>query len=378
MNGCAAAFVYFTFILPASIALDFAFGTEGMLTVLGLIFGFCWLVARSNKAQQDDSAGAPDQPRSYYGYGDNDDAQHRARTPEQTRSYYGYGNEQDTRHSADETTLRSELTALQQQIAALQSDVRAIEMRLARLATQPATARAMPLDDIRRYIHTPLPTAEPAPPPPTPDKETDSVWAYDLPDVATTPATTPPKVQDKPAAARTVAPEIAAHYRPAQPAINYSEPAPRPAAPANNNDNDIANEPNPLTAWLSENLLLKTGIAILFLGLAFLLRYASASPSSCAMPRRASTSPSRCATAPSPRPPSSSALSAGACATNAATTPSPYKAHRSPSSTSPPSPPSNCTASSRRPSPSSSWWRPPVCSSPSPCCKTPSSSRKSP
>ena len=46
MNGCAAAFVYFIFILPASIALDFAFGTEGMLTVLGLIFGFCWLVAR--------------------------------------------------------------------------------------------------------------------------------------------------------------------------------------------------------------------------------------------------------------------------------------------------------------------------------------------
>ena len=43
MNGCAAAFVYFTFILPTSIALDFAFGTEGMLTVLGLIFGFCWL-----------------------------------------------------------------------------------------------------------------------------------------------------------------------------------------------------------------------------------------------------------------------------------------------------------------------------------------------
>ena len=278
MNGCAAAFVYFTFILPASIALDFAFGTEGMLTVIGLIFGFCWLVARSNKTQQDDSAGAPDQPRSYYGYGDNDDAQHRARTPEQTCSYYGYGNDHDTRHSADETALRSELTALQQQIATLQSDMRAIETRLARLAMQPATARAMPLDDIRRYIHTPLPTAEPAPPPPTPDKETDSVWAYDLPDVATTPATTPPKAQpaeaDKPAAAHNATPETAAHYRPAQPAINYSEPAPRPAAPADNND--IANEPNPLTAWLSENLLLKTGIAILFLGLAFLLRYASA------------------------------------------------------------------------------------------------------
>ena len=254
MNGCAAALLYFVIILPASIALDFAFGTEGMLTVLGLISGFCWLVARSNKAQQDDSASASDQ----------------------TRSYYGYGNKQDTRHSADETALRSELTALQQQIATLQSDVRAIEMRLARLATQPATARAMPLDDIRHYIHTPLPAPEPAPPPPTPDKETDSLWAYDLPDVATTPATTPPKVQDKPAAARTVAPETAAHYRPAQPAINYSEPAPRPAAPADNNDNDITNEPNPLTAWLSENLLLKTGIAILFLGLAFLLRYASA------------------------------------------------------------------------------------------------------
>ena len=276
MNGCAAALLYFVIILPASIFLDFAFGTEGMLTVLGLIFGFCWLVARSNKAQQDDSAGAPDQPRSYYGYGNDDDAQHRARTPDQTRSYYGYGNDHDTRHSADETALRSELTALQQQITTLQSDVRAIEMRLARLAAQPATARAMPLDDIRRYIHTPLPTAEPVPPPPTPEKETDSVWAYDLPDVATTPATTPPKAQDKPAAARTVAPETAARYRPAQPAINYSEPAPRPAAPADNNDNDITNEPNPLTAWLSENLLLKTGIAILFLGLAFLLRYASA------------------------------------------------------------------------------------------------------
>ncbi|MFC0034236.1 hypothetical protein [Cardiobacterium valvarum] len=62
MNGCAAALLYFVIILPASIALDFAFGTEGMLTVLGLIFGFCWLVARGNKAQQDDSAGAPDQP----------------------------------------------------------------------------------------------------------------------------------------------------------------------------------------------------------------------------------------------------------------------------------------------------------------------------
>ena len=274
MNGCAAALLYFVIILPASIFLDFAFGTEGMLTVIGLIFGFCWLVARSNKAQQDDSAGAPDQTRSYYGYGNDDDAQHRARTPDQTRSYYGYGNDHDTRHSADETALRSELTALQQQIATLQSDVRAIEMRLARLATQPATARAMPLDDIRRYIHTPLPTAEPDPPPPTPEKEIDSVWAYDLPDVTTTPATTPPKAQDKPAAARTVAPETAARYRPAQPAINYSEPAPRPAAPADNND--AANEPNPLTAWLSENLLLKTGIAILFLGLAFLLRYASA------------------------------------------------------------------------------------------------------
>ena len=214
MNGCAAAFVYFTFILPASIALDFAFGTDGMLTVLGLISGFCWLVARSNKAQQDDSAGAPDQPRSYYGYGNDDDAQHRAHTPDQTRSYYGYGNDHDTRHSADETALRSELTTLQQQIATLQNDVRAIEMRLARLAAQPATARAMPLDDIRRYIHTPLPTAEPAPPPPTPDKETDSVWAYDLPDVATTPATTPPKAQDKPAAARTVAPETTAQHNP--------------------------------------------------------------------------------------------------------------------------------------------------------------------
>lgn len=254
MNGCAAAFVYFTLILPASIALDFAFGTEGMLTVLGLIFGFCWLVARSNKTQQDDSAGAPDQ----------------------TRSYYGYGNDHDTRHSADETALRSELTTLQQQIATLQSDVRAIETRLARLTVPPTTTSTPPLDDIRRYIHTPLPTAEPDPPPPTPKKETDRVWAYDLPDVATTPATTPPKAQDKPAAAHNATPETAAHYRPAQPAINYSEPAPRPAAPANNNDNDIANEPNPLTAWLSENLLLKTGIAILFLGLAFLLRYASA------------------------------------------------------------------------------------------------------
>ncbi|SUX25062.1 Predicted membrane protein [Cardiobacterium valvarum] len=252
MNGCAAALLYFVIILPASIALDFAFGTEGMLTVLGLIFGFCWLVARGNKAQQDDSAGAPDQPRSYY----------------------GYGNDHDARHSADETALRSELTTLQQQIATLQNDVRAIETRLAHLAAQPATARAMPLNDIRRYIHTPLPAPEPAPLPPTPDKETDGVWAYDLPDVTTTPATTPPKAQDKPAAARTVAPETAVHYRPAQPAINHSEPAPRPAAPADNNAADA--KPNPLTAWLSENLLLKTGIAILFLGLAFLLRYASA------------------------------------------------------------------------------------------------------
>ena len=88
MNGCAAAFLYFVIILPAGIALDFAFGTDGMLTTISLIFGFCWLVARSNKAQQDDSASAPDQPRSYYGYGNDDDAQHRARTPDQTHSYW--------------------------------------------------------------------------------------------------------------------------------------------------------------------------------------------------------------------------------------------------------------------------------------------------
>ena len=31
MNGCAAALLYFVIILPASIFLDFAFGTDGML-----------------------------------------------------------------------------------------------------------------------------------------------------------------------------------------------------------------------------------------------------------------------------------------------------------------------------------------------------------
>ena len=278
MNGCAAAFVYFTFILPASIALDFAFGTEGMLTVLGLIFGFCWLVARSNKAQQDDSAGAPDQPRSYYGYGNDDEAQHRARTPEQTRSYYGYGNDHDARHSADETALRSELTTLQQQIATLQNDVRAIETRLARLTAPPTTTSTPPLDDIRRYIHTPLPTpaSTPAPAPQTaPSQAADDLWAYELPDIATppkpqsstadkpaAPAKPLPSTANKPAAPATEAPS---YYRPAQTTISNSTIA----------YNETSNEPNPLTAWLSENLLLKTGIAILFLGLAFLLRYAS-------------------------------------------------------------------------------------------------------
>ena len=199
MNGCAAALLYFVIILPAGIALDFAFGTDGMLTTISLIFGLCWLVARSNKVQQKDSA------------------------PGQPRSYYGYGEDHDILHSTDETVLRSELIALQQQIAALQSDARAIESRLALIATQPATAHTMPLDDTSRYIHTP-----------PPDKATDSVWAYDLPD----------------------------------------EPVSRPAAPADNNAAD--DKPHSLAAWLSENLLLKIGIAILFLGLTFLLRYASA------------------------------------------------------------------------------------------------------
>lgn len=199
MNGCAAALLYFVIILPAGIALDFAFGTDGTLTAISLIFGLCWLVARSNKAQQKDSA------------------------PSQPRSYYGYGKDHDILHSTDETVLRSELTALQQQIAALQSDARAIESRLALIAAQPATAHTMPLDDTNRYIHTP-----------PPDKATDSVWAYDLPD----------------------------------------ESVSRPAAPADNNAAD--DKPYSLAAWLSENLLLKIGIAILFLGLTFLLRYASA------------------------------------------------------------------------------------------------------
>jgi len=49
-------------------------------------------------------------------------------------------------------------------------------------------------------------------------------------------------------------------------------PAPPPPAAADDADDRA---PSPLAAFFSENLLLKAGIAILFLGLAFLLRYAS-------------------------------------------------------------------------------------------------------
>ena len=260
MNGCAAALLYFVIILPACIVLDFAFGTEGMLTVLGLIFGFCWLIARSNAAQRTEDDGndsAPPRPRAYYGYGDaaGDSTPHPSPAP------VGH----DT--GDDAAALRDALGTLQQQIAAMQGDVRAIETRLARLAASPPAATPTPpLGDIRRYIHTPLPA---------PGKEADSAWAYDLSDVATAPpqsepSAVPAKPRPKPATHPAIHhSETAAgdtYYRPAQATISNSAAA----------YHETSRAPNPLTAWLSENLLLKTGIAILFLGLAFLLRYASA------------------------------------------------------------------------------------------------------
>ena len=260
MNGCAAALLYFVIILPACIVLDFAFGTEGMLTVLGLIFGFCWLIARSNAAQRTEDDGndsAPPRPRAYYGYGDaaGDSTPHPSPAP------VGH----DT--GDDAAALRDALGTLQQQIAAMQGDVRAIETRLARLAASPPAATPTPpLGDIRRYIHTPLPA---------PGKEADSAWAYDLSDVATAPpqsepSAVPAKPRPKPATQPAIHhSETAAgdtYYRPAQATISNSAAA----------YHETSRAPNPLTAWLSENLLLKTGIAILFLGLAFLLRYASA------------------------------------------------------------------------------------------------------
>ena len=261
MNGCAAALLYFVIILPACIVLDFAFGTEGMLTVLGLIFGFCWLIARGNAAQRTEDNGndsAPPRPRAYYGYGDaaGDSTPH----PPPASAGHDTGD--------DAAALRDALGTLQQQIAAMQGDVRAIETRLARLAASPPAATPTPpLGDIRRYIHTPLPA---------PGEKADDAWAYDLPDADAA----PPQSPEPPAAPAKPCPKPAT-----QPAIHHSETAAgdtyyRPAQATISNSAAAYHEtnraPTPLTAWLSENLLLKAGIAILFLGLAFLLRYASA------------------------------------------------------------------------------------------------------
>ncbi len=123
---------------------------------------------------------------------------------------------------------------------------------------------AVPAPDFRA-------TQAAAPPPPAP--------APPVSPAAAVPAAPPSPVQPAPSPVAS-APATVPPAAPApQPAVSLSRPpapAPRPAVPATPPPPAKAARPSPIPRWFSEShLVVRAGIVVLFVGIAFLLRYAA-------------------------------------------------------------------------------------------------------
>lgn len=222
MNGCAVSVLYFCVILPGALAADVFLGGNGIFSALGIIAA---LVLYGTRPQ------AP-QPAA-----------------------------------DDISTLRQLVYDLQQQVNTLRGELRQLQ---AKVAHQPRAVNTMPL----RLAETPQAVSAEMPkrfPPPESIAEAPSDdWQLpDLDDFITTPAkaaasAAPPKPARPPKSHPIPVPADDNTFV----AGRQPPPKPRPASVRHN-------KPSRLAVFFSENLLLKAGIAILFLGLAFLLRYAS-------------------------------------------------------------------------------------------------------
>ena len=233
MNGCAVSILYFCVILPGAMAADVFLGGNGIFSALSIIAA---LVLYGTRPQ------AP-QPAA-----------------------------------DDISTLRQLVHELQQQVQTLQRELRQLQTKVAH---QPRVVNTMPL----RLEETPQAVSAEMPKhfPPSASVAAQAAapsddWQLpDLDDLITTPAkaaasAAPPKPARPPKSHPIPTPADDNTF------VAGRQPPPRPAPPPPAAADDDADDraPSPLAAFFSENLLLKAGIAILFLGLAFLLRYASA------------------------------------------------------------------------------------------------------
>ena len=240
MNGCAVSILYFCVILPGTMVADVFLGGNGIFSVLGIVVAFVLYATRTPSPESPPAPPASD----------------------------------------DLTSLRQLVFDLQQQVQALRGELRQLQ---AKVAHQPRVVNTMPLrlEETPQAVSTEMPKHFPPPASAAAQAAAPSDdWQLpDLDDFIITPtkaaaSAAPPKPArpPKPHPIPTPADDntfVAGRQPPPRP-----RPAPPPPAAADDDADDRA--PSPLAAFFSENLLLKAGIAILFLGLAFLLRYASA------------------------------------------------------------------------------------------------------
>ncbi|WP_314259483.1 DUF2339 domain-containing protein [Cardiobacterium hominis] len=238
MNGCAVSILYFFVILPGTMVADVFLGGNGIFSVLGIVVAFVLYATRTPSPESPPAPPASD----------------------------------------DLTSLRQLVFDLQQQVQALRGELRQLQ---AKVANQPRIPITLPLrlEETPQAVSTEMPKHFPPPASAAAQAAAPSDdWQLpDLDDLITTPtkaaaSAAPPKPvrPPKPHPIPTPADDntfVAGRQPPPRP-----RPAPPPPATADDADDRA---PSPLAAFFSENLLLKAGIAILFLGLAFLLRYAS-------------------------------------------------------------------------------------------------------
>ena len=235
MNGCAVSILYFCVILPGTMVADVFLGGNGIFSVLGIVVAFILYATRTPSPESPPAPPASD----------------------------------------DLTSLRQLVFDLQQQVQALRRELRQLQ---AKVANQPRIPITLPLrlEESPQAVSAEMPKRFP-PPESIAEAPSDDWQLPDLDDLITTPAkaaasAAPPKPARPPKSHPIPTPAddntfVAGRQPPPRP-----RPAPPPPAAADDADDRA---PSPLAAFFSENLLLKAGIAILFLGLAFLLRYAS-------------------------------------------------------------------------------------------------------
>ncbi|MEO8155067.1 MAG: DUF2339 domain-containing protein [Rhizobacter sp.] len=160
------------------------------------------------------------------------------------------------------------IASMETRVARLEQEVTSLRAEVKRLSSSPPTVAAAPI-----AAAAPSVIAVPATPPPA---ET-ALFELDLEPTVAQPDTTPMPLFDLPTPARAITPIAAPAPAPAP--APRSAPAPEPRAPRPPPPPELSLQER-MPSWLSAlifggNTIVKVGVLILFLGLAFLLRYAA-------------------------------------------------------------------------------------------------------